>query len=100
MLPEAPVPNGRTIRLKLRGGNTQGIGSYHASYQRHRNHAHAAAQDRKEPRPLLKRRSRQQTTVFGLAQHRKELEDTTYHLAANRHQFAIVFDERFTSAMT
>ncbi|CBW74278.1 Transposase [Mycetohabitans rhizoxinica HKI 454] len=27
VLPDAPVPDGRTIRLKLRGGNTRGIGS-------------------------------------------------------------------------
>ncbi|CDN61778.1 transposase [Burkholderia cenocepacia H111] len=35
------------------------------------------------PRPLPERRSRQQTTASGLAQHRKGLEDAAYHLAAS-----------------
>jgi transposase-like protein len=51
--------------------------------QRHREHAHAAAQDRQQPRPLPQRRSRQQAAVSGLAQHRKGLEDAAYHLAAS-----------------
>ncbi|MDR7009353.1 hypothetical protein J2W46_006283 [Paraburkholderia strydomiana] len=51
--------------------------------QRNREHAHAVAQDRQEPRPLSGWRSGQQTAVPGLAQHRKGLEDATYHLTAS-----------------
>jgi hypothetical protein len=32
--PGAPVPDGRTIRQKLRGRDARGTGSYHAGYQR------------------------------------------------------------------
>jgi hypothetical protein len=38
---------------------------------------------RSSRRPLPERRSRQQTAVSGLAQHRKGLEDAAYHLAAS-----------------
>lgn len=50
--------------------------------QRHRKHAHAAAEDRKESRPLPDRRRSQQTALPGLAQYRERLEDADYYVEA------------------
>ena len=72
----APMGTGDSLlRLSARGASNR------IHDQRYREHAHAVAQDRQEPRPLPERRSRQQTAVSGLAQHRKGLEDAAYHLA-------------------
>jgi len=74
----APMGTGDPLlRLSARGASNR------IYDERHREHAHAVAQDRQEPRPLPERRSRQQTAVSGLAQHRKGLEDAAYHLAAS-----------------
>ncbi|VXC03195.1 hypothetical protein BURKHO8Y_180075 [Burkholderia sp. 8Y] len=75
----APMGTGDSLfRLSARGASNR------LHNQCDREHAHAAAQDCQEPGPLPKRRSRQQTAVSGLAQHREGLEDAAYHLAASR----------------
>nr|WP_241239065.1 hypothetical protein [Burkholderia stagnalis] len=62
--------------------------------QRHREHAHAVAQDHQESRSLPERRSSQQAAVSGLAQHMPPI---TWRQTVN--QFAILFGERFASTI-
>ena len=65
-----------TIKRLLSAGSAQN----HLYHQRHREPAHAAPQNRKEPGTLPQRRSRHQAVVPGLAQYRQRLEDAATNM--------------------
>jgi hypothetical protein len=71
----APVGTGYPVlRLPARSPEN------HLHDQCHREHAHAAAENRQESRSLPDRRSCQQTAVPSLAQYRERLEDGACHV--------------------
>src|SRR6266511_2054145 len=79
LLPDAPVPDGRTVltspdadRRAAGRGSRKASAAFHTRYQHRREPAHADPQDDQDPRPLPQRRRRAQTD---LARHptRQEL---------------------------